>query len=423
MRISTQSSPQPSRRKLAVGVGLATLLVIPSASAFAAPKTTAQPSPKAWPSSSRAPGAESPKTAAKTAARSAAKAQNLTDPPLRKLSAKVGVKFGAAVNDDLLGSDSTYTALLNREFSTVTPENVMKWGPIEPTQGKYDWAGGDRLVANAKKNNQLVRGHNLVWHSQLPAWLSSDGAGMTSSFSAAELRAILKKHVQDVAGHYKGQIWQWDVVNEAFNDDGTPRKDIWYQAFGNSTDYIPLAFQWAHEADPKAKLFYNDYNIEGSGVKSDAVYQLVRQMKARRIPIDGVGFQTHLSTAYGFPDMQANMTRFAKLGLDVAETEVDVRTPVTAGDTAGTFTDTPATPPAKYAQQAYWSQALQACLLIKRCISFTAWGVSDANSWIPGVFAGEGSALLFDDYYQPKAEYYVVQNDLKLAAGAPRNRG
>lgn len=184
-----------------------------------------------------------------------------------------------------------------------------------------------------------------------------------------------------------------------------------------------MAFQWAHEADPHAKLFYNDYNIEGSGVKSDAVYQLVRQMKARRIPIDGVGFQTHLSTAYGFPDMQANMTRFAKLGLDVAETEVDVRTPVAPGTTAGSYTDTPTTPQAKYAQQAYWSQALQACLLIKRCISFTVWGLADANSWIPGVFPGEGSALLFDDYYQPKQEYYVVQNDLKLAAGAPRKRG
>lgn len=222
MRFTPQSRPRPARRRLAVGVGLATLLVIPSASAFALPKPSAATSPKAWPSSSKAPGAESKATAA----RSAVRAQNLTDPSLRKLSNKVGLKVGVAVSDDLLGHDKTYTALMNREFSTVTPENVMKWGPIEPTQGKYDWAGGDRLIANAKKNHQLVRAHNLVWHSQLPAWLSSDGAGMTSSFSNAELRAILEKHIKDVAGHFKGQVWQWDVVNEAFNDDGTPRKDI-----------------------------------------------------------------------------------------------------------------------------------------------------------------------------------------------------
>ncbi len=341
---------------------------------------------------------------------------------LRSLAVPVGLRVGVAVNTDLLGTDATYTKLVNNQFSTVTPENVMKWQLVEPTRGTYDWAAADRLVANARANGQLVRGHTLVWHSQLPTWVSTDG-GMTSPLSNAELRALLKKHVQDEVRHFKGRIWQWDVVNEAFNDDGTPRQDIWYKAFGNSTDYIADAFRWAHEADPRALLFYNDYNIEFTGPKSNAVYDLVKKLKAERVPISGVGFQTHLSTAYGFPDLRANLERFSALGLDVAETEVDIRTSVKPGATAGTYTDEPVSPLAAYTQQAYWSQSLQACLLVRRCISYTVWGVADANSWIPGVFAGEGAALLWDDSYQAKPQYTVLQQDLELAAGAPRRGG
>ncbi len=344
------------------------------------------------------------------------------DDSLRALAGKVGLRMGVAVNTDLLGTDKAYTGIVNDQFSSVTPENVMKWEVVEPTRGTYDWAAADRLVASARAHGQAVRGHTLVWHSQLPSWISTDG-GMTSPLSSSELRAVLKKHVQDEVRHFKGRIWAWDVVNEAFNDDGTPRQDVWYKAFGNSTDYIAQAFRWAHEVDPKADLFYNDYNIEFTGPKSNAVYAMVKKLKADRVPIAGVGFQGHLSTQYGFPDLRPNLERFSALGVDVAMTELDVRTSVAESTTSpGTYTSTPTTPLAAYTQQAYWSQSLQACLLVKHCVSYTVWGVADSNSWIPGVFRGEGAALLWDDNYQPKAQFSVLQQDLELAAGAPRGR-
>ena len=345
--------------------------------------------------------------------------QSVPADSLRALGAKTGLRVGVAVNADLLNKDAAYTKIVAQQFSTVTPENAMKWESVEPTQGTYDWSGGDALVKFARKHKQLVRGHNLVWHSQLPKWLSPDGQGNTSPFTNAQLKKILKKHVQDEARHFKGKIWQWDVVNEAFNEDGTPRQDIWYKAWGNSLGYIADAFRWAHEADPKALLFYNDFNIEFTGPKSNAEYAFFKGLVAKHVPIDGIGFQTHLSTQFAFPDLRANLQRFADLGLDVAETEVDIRTQTTWPDAP----NTPTNPLARYAQASYWSQALQACLAVRQCISFTAWGVADSNSWIPTTFHGEGAALLYNDDLQPKLEYSVVQQDLELAAGAPHRHG
>jgi len=335
---------------------------------------------------------------------------------LRALADEVGLRVGVAVNTDLLGENATYTRIVNQQFSTVTPENVMKWEVVEPTRGKYNWAPADELVASARRNGQLVRGHTLVWHSQLPKWLATTAAdgSQSTTLSKAELRAVLKRHITDQVRHFRGKIWQWDVVNEAFNDDGTLRNSIWLQKLGRG--YLADAFRWAHEADPKAQLFYNDYNIEFTGPKSNAVYRMVKDLKRQGVPIHGVGFQTHLDTQYGFPDLRANLQRFAALGLNVAETEVDVRTFVKEG------TNEPVSGLAQSAQEAYWSQTLQACLAVRRCISYTVWGVADSNSWIPGVFKGEGAALLYDDAYKPKRQYGVLQQDLELAAGAPRRR-
>ncbi|WP_426515600.1 endo-1,4-beta-xylanase [Diaminobutyricibacter sp. McL0618] len=320
---------------------------------------------------------------------------------LRALAAPVGLRIGTAVNTDQLASNPAYTSILNSQFSSVTPENVMKWDAVEPTQGTYNWAPADALVASAEAHGQLVRGHTLVWHNQLPSWLTAEAP----SLSADQLRALLKKHITDEVTHFKSKIWQWDVVNEAFNDDGTLRDSIWLQKLGSG--YIADAFRWAHAADPKAKLFYNDYNIEYTGPKSNAVYAFVSQLKSQGVPIDGVGFQTHLDTQYGLPDLENNLQRFAKLGLDVAETEVDVRTtlPVTALE--------------QNAQVAGYTSTLQACLAVKQCISYTVWGFGDAYSWVPGVFAGEGAADIYDASLQPKPEYTALQQTLALATGAP----
>ncbi|BBH67890.1 beta-xylanase [Actinoplanes sp. OR16] len=333
---------------------------------------------------------------------------------LRALGARTGLRIGTAINADELGANEEYTQIAAEQFSSVTAENAMKWAEVEAVRGVYTWEKADQLVAFAKKNRQLVRGHTLLWHNQLPAWLSSDG--YTTTLSDAEVKAALKKHIFAQVRHFKGDIWQWDVVNEAFDDNGEPRQTIWYKAWGG-TGYIADAFRWAHQADPKALLFYNDYNLEFTGPKSNAVYELVKSLKAQRVPIHGVGFQGHLSTQYGYPDLQNNLERFAALGQKVALTEVDVRT-----FTKPEAVNEPVNPLASYAQESYWSRTLKACLAVRACISFTPWGFGDSYSWVPGWFDDpqEGAALIYDEQLNPKGQYYVLQQDLALAAGAPR---
>src|SRR3954452_7327118 len=216
---------------------------------------------------------------------------------LRELARHTALRVGTAVDTSALAADTTYRTMVAQQFSSVTPENVMKWEVVEPERGVSDFSAADRLVDFARANRQAVRGHTLVWHNQLPAWLTS------GTWTRAELRSILRQHIFTEAGHFRGRIWAWDVVNEAFNDDGTLRDTLWLRVIGPS--YIADAFRWAHQADPKAILFYNDYNIEGINPKSDRVYALVQQLLANGAPIQGVGVQGHLSTEYDLPnDMQ-----------------------------------------------------------------------------------------------------------------------
>ncbi|WP_019137588.1 endo-1,4-beta-xylanase [Cellulomonas massiliensis] len=332
---------------------------------------------------------------------------------LRYLAGQAGIKIGVAVNTDLLAGNGKYRKIVSTQFSSVTAENVMKWEAVEPTQGAFDYAAADALVEFAQDNHQVVRGHTLVWHNQLPTWLT------TGDFSAEELRDILRAHIFEVAGHFAGEIQQWDVLNEAWNDDGTFRETIWYDAYqeltGDGSDYIADVFRWAHEADPDALLFYNDYNLEFTGPKSNAVHAFVQGLVADGVPIDGVGFQGHLDTQYGFPDLQANLQRFADLGLEVAMTEVDVRTFVKQKPN-GTYTNTPLNPGDAKKQVDYWVGTLQACLAVEACKSFTVWGVSDANSWIPGWFTGQGAGLLYDMHSNPKPQYEALRRVLRDAS-------
>ncbi len=336
---------------------------------------------------------------------------------LASLAGELGLTFGVAVNTDQLAEDRKYRHLATTQFSSVTAENVMKWGPLEPVQGEINWGPAEALIESAVQNDQLVRGHTLVWHSQLPAWLSPDG--VTTTLSPEEVRAVLEDHVKTVAGHFHGQIWQWDVVNEAFNDDGTFRESVFYNAYEalglKGSDYIADAFRWAHEADPDALLFYNDYNLEFTGPKSNAAHAFIGELVAEGVPIDGVGFQGHLATQYGFPDLQNNLQRFADLGLEVALTEVDVRTFVQPAKRGTGFSHTPLTPELQSTQEEFWRGTLEACLAVEACNSYTVWGVGDANSWIPGVFAGEGAALLFDERLNKKAQFHVLRDVLRDA--------
>jgi endo-1,4-beta-xylanase len=357
-------------------------------------------------------------TAAPAVASATQAADNVPSDSLRSLAAKIGLRIGTAVIPFDLDTPA-YTAVLASQFSVVTPGNEMKWQVVEPTQGVFDWSGADRLVNFAEQHGQLVRGHTLLWHNQLPTWLTTGVANGT--ISKSQLTDLLEAHIFTEVGRYRGRIWQWDVANEFFldsNPSGINPSDFWVSNLG--TGIIPQAFRWARQADPFALLMYNDYNIageDGSNAKSDAVYAWLRQMLDQGVPIDGVGDQGHLDTQYGFPtQMQQDFERYASLGLKVAITEADVRTFVN-----NATQQVPTNHLAFFAQPYEWEQMMKAALAVPQCISFTCWGFGDADSWIPGFFTGEGYATPYDVNLNPKPAYYALQQDLRLAAsGAPR---
>jgi endo-1,4-beta-xylanase len=366
-------------------------------------------------------GAGTPAWAAPSSPRLAARPSSGQDgepDSLRALAAKIGLRFGTALIPQDIETPS-YAAIAGSQFSVVTPGNGMKWQIVEPAPGSYDWSQADQLVAFARANRQLIRGHTLLWHNQLPDWLTTGVANGT--ITAPQLRELLRQHIMIEVTRYRGKIWQWDVANEFFLDSdpsGIDPNNFWIAALG--PDIIPQAFRWAHEADPGALLFYNDYNIageDGTNAKSDAVYAWLKEQLAAGVPIMGIGNQGHLDTQYGFSGalFQQDLERYASAGVKVAITEADVRTFV------NNATDqVPTDSLAVFAQPYEYSQMLKAALAVPDVISFTVWGFTDSDSWVPGTFAGEGYAAIYDVHQQPKNAYYELQSDLRLAGyGAP----
>jgi endo-1,4-beta-xylanase len=325
----------------------------------------------------------------------------ITQRSLRELAQPIGLRIGTAVDMNALANDQTYRDTVAREFSSVTAENVMKWETLEPQQGVFNYGPADQLIAFARENRIAVRGHVLVWQNQNPSWVNEQ------AFTPDQLRGILREHVIETARHFKGKLYQWDVLNEAFNEDGTLRDTIWLRNLG--TGYVADVFRWARQGDRNVKLFYNDFNLEFFGPKSDAAFALVKQLLAQGVPIDGIGFQGHLGAQFGFDTrVQENMQRFADLGLDVSVTEADVRMPLP-------------TDVYKLQSQAQgYHSLLEPCLLTRGCDSFTVWGYTDKYSWVPGVFNGEGAADLFDANFQPKPALAAVLHDLALAGMSRR---
>ncbi|MGA5444405.1 endo-1,4-beta-xylanase [Streptomyces griseoincarnatus] len=298
--------------------------------------------------------------------------------------------------------DKEYRKVLGREFSSVSPENQMKWDYIHPERDRYDFEQADAIVEFARKNRQVVRGHTLLWHSQNPAWLEE------GDFTKAELRGILREHITKVVGRYKGKIQQWDVANEIFDDQGNLRTqdNIWIRELG--PEIVADAFRWAHKADPKAKLFFNDFNVESVNAKSDAYYALVKDLLKQRVPVHGFSVQGHLSTRYGFPgDLADNLHRFDALGLETAVTELDVRMDVPEGSLP--------TPAQEKQQAEYYQRVLEACLDVEGCNSFTIWGFTDKYSWVPVFFEGEGFATVMTEDFDRKPAYYALRDTLKDA--------
>ncbi|MFI8191498.1 endo-1,4-beta-xylanase [Streptomyces sp. NPDC085946] len=303
---------------------------------------------------------------------------------------------------DPFTSDKEYRKILGRQFSSVSPENQMKWEFLHPERDRYDFKAADAIVAFAERHGQVVRGHTLLWHSQNPAWLEQ------GDFSKEELRAILREHITTVVGRYAGRIQQWDVANEIFDDRGTLRTqdNIWIRELGPGI--VADAFRWVHEADPKAKLFFNDYGVESVNAKSNAYYALTQDLLAQGVPVHGFSVQAHLSTRYGFPgDLEQNLRRFDALGLETAVTELDVRMDLPE---SGVPTD------AQQKQQAdYYRRALSACLAVEGCNSFTIWGFTDKYSWVPVFFQGEGSATVMTEEFDRKPAFYALRSTLKAA--------
>ncbi|MEU6141308.1 endo-1,4-beta-xylanase [Streptomyces sp. NPDC047081] len=319
-----------------------------------------------------------------------APAAHAADTPLRDLAAAKGKVIGTAVTGSKL--TGSYGDIAGAQFNSLTPGNAMKWGSVEPAQGSFNWTEADQIVAFAQAHNQQVRGHTLVWHSQNPSWLTN------GSWTSAQLGSLLQNHISTEVGRYKGRIAAWDVVNEPFNEDGTYRSTLWYNGLG--ADYIANALTWARAADPDARLYINDYNVEGVNAKSTALYNLVKDLKSRGIPIDGVGLQAHLILGQVPATLQQNIQRFADLGVDVAITELDVRMALPSDST-------------KLAQQAAdYKSVLAACVAVTRCAGVTVWGFTDSDSWVPSTFPGYGAATPYDENYAPKPAYYAIAQAL-----------
>jgi endo-1,4-beta-xylanase len=323
--------------------------------------------------------------------------------PLRSLTQQHNIHIGSAVAYPQIQTENTYADTLADEFDMVTPENAMKFQIIHPAQDTFDFHDADVIVDFAEDNNMQVRGHTLVWHSQLPSWLTSE------TWTRDELIAILQDHITTVVTRYRGRVAAWDVVNEAFCDDGSLRPTFWLQGCGKpecpgiGPEYIEMAFEWAHAADPQAKLFYNDYGAEGSGDKSNAIYSLVSDMVQRGVPIHGVGLQMHvgIDSPPNSQDVAANISRLGAIGLDVHITEMDVKIISGSGLRYEKLIK----------QAAVYSDMFDVCLSQDACKAFIMWGFTDKYSWI---YAEEGSSypdeapLIFDPEYNPKFAYSQV---------------
>ena len=312
----------------------------------------------------------------------------IVPPQDAKAAPQLSRPLGAAVSAEAAREDETYLRTFVSNFTSMTPENEMKWSVLHPDRDSYEFGDADALIGLARATGKRVRGHTLVWEQQLPRWLTRQ------DWKRSELRRILVGHVRDVVRHFRGRVAQWDVVNEPLTPSGRLKRDLFRRVLGPG--YIALAFRTARAADPRAKLFLNENASEFPGPKQNGLVALVARLRRQGVPIHGVGLQDH-TVAGGAPDaarLGATMRRFTRLGLDVEITELDVAMrpgvsgAVQARDYAGTA---------------------QACAAEPRCTGLTVWGVTDEWSWL----GADKRALLFDDRGDPKPVLAAVRRALR----------
>ncbi len=324
---------------------------------------------------------------------------------LREAAGRAGVLIGAAVRPARL-AESAYAETLAREFNMVEPEDAMKWWVLHARPGEYDFGPGDKIVDFASRHAMKVRGHTLVWGNTNPAWL------VEGRFTPKQLAELLREHIERVVGHYRGEVFAWDVVNEALDERGRLRSSLWYDQPGiglesKGTSYIEQCFRWAHAADPDALLFYNDAEGEELNIKSDAIYAMVKDFLRRGVPIHGVGLQMHVEHMHiDAASVSANIKRLTALGLQVHITELDVSIPV---DESGN----PRDPQDLQKQADIFRQIADACLTHRGCTALQTWGFTDRYSWIGSHSKRtRGGALPFDQNYRAKPAYVALRSVL-----------
>lgn len=336
---------------------------------------------------------------------------DLTDTtPLRDYARILGKNIGVALGSYRYdcSRDDGETGLIGREFDLLVGENEMKFDATEPSRDNFTYGGADAVMWVADRFSQEVRGHTLAWYQQVPAWVSQDGKKNNNNFTRRELLDILKNHIFNVVGRYKGRIREWDVCNEVLDDDQSTvrvepgsyklRPSVWATYIGE--EFIDSAFVWAHQADPGARLYINEYGAEFMGdTKTEAYYNLIKRLKADRLPIDGCGLQCHLTTGQlDTLKLEKNIARYAELGMDCIITELDI---ALANPYAADALD---------AQAKEYGAITRVFLRNDNCPSMLVWGISDNHSW------RQNSPLLFDASLSPKPAYYNVHAQLRKAA-------
>ena len=318
---------------------------------------------------------------------------------------------GVAVSPRAL-KDSAEASLIKTQFKSMTPENVMKMGPIHPEQNRYNWGPADAIVDFAQENNMIMRGHALVWHQQYPDWFFKDADG--NQISKDTLFARMKTHITDVMTRYKGKIYAYDVVNEAVSDDSNfvyRQESPYYQIAGE--EYLAKAFEYAHEADPDAKLFYNDYNAVRPE-KAERIYTLVKKLVDAGVPINGVGIQAHWSIFEpSEQELRTAMDKYASLGLDVQITELDVSLYKWEKERRDLREDESDefTPDLEQKQVDQYAMFFKVFRDYKDTLTgVTFWNISDKYSWLDTypVAGRKNYPLLFDENQQPKKAFYEV---------------
>ena len=306
--------------------------------------------------------------------------------------------IGVAVKEDMMRNNNQYASIVANQFNSITSENQFKPENIHPTQEFYYWNEVDYLLNYAESNNKRVHGHTLIWHNQLPQWI------LDYQGNANDWELLMKNHIQTIMQYCQGRVNSWDVVNEAFNEDGSLRNSIWKEKIGD--DYIKKAFQFAHEADPNALLFYNDYNLESNTTKRNSVINYLNTLRSQNIKIDGIGIQMHISILYpSINSIKSAMQQTASQSYKVHLSELDISI-----NPLGTQIE----PTNSLLNQ----QAELLLSIVKEYenlpeeikFGITFWGVNDSNTWIRTYFNRMDYPLLFDDLYNPKSCYCSLIN-------------